>query len=520
MLTKKTLKNLTKEDFSRSQVPIFEGGIYFFKVNDDDNFHRPFLVTKFNKFEINFYKENIQLIRITSRETDFWNIPIVLQNKISFLDTSVVSFENVFHFFDDVNNIFFGPISIIPPTVLELVNRILSRHNIEDEAVYNTLINDTWKYIRRIETFGLNIYEKHHATSPYDYTTGMFWPNGTRKTPITKTEYHPSVITPTFGGYIYEEELKIQEVATKPEIKEETEESVDKPVKAKATKKTTKTRKKIAHITKTGREVLIPQRDYRVPLTQSERESLTKIVESFPKVKLNYAEWPMETKQLFVQLYELYGCRILSEYSGYSNATTCRRYQFFKDDVARAAEKEEKELLESNEDTPENREEDISQVEKPTEELVQDLFPRALPFIKSDRNICVIPQSSKNFTEKFMRTFLYDEATNNIRKTQYKYQLKKKPDVIKTRSLVLEELKSRGFSGAEEPLQTHAELPRPEESPDDNLLLYACEASIYPDAIVRELYNLDDTFNIEQHLNSCLSYLNGKTIAGINISLS
>ena len=87
MLTKKTLKNLTKEDFSRSQVPIFEGGIYFFKVNDDDNFHRPFLVTKFNKFEVNFYKENIQLIRITSRETDFWNIPIVLQNKISFLDT-------------------------------------------------------------------------------------------------------------------------------------------------------------------------------------------------------------------------------------------------------------------------------------------------------------------------------------------------------------------------------------------------------------------------------------------------
>ena len=493
---------MTKEDFSRSQVPVFEGGIYFFKVNDDDNFHRPFLVTKINKFEINFYKENIQLIRITSRETDFWNIPIVLQNKISFLDTSFVSFENVFHFFDDVNNIFFGPISIIPPTVVELVNRILSRHNIEDEAVYNTLIDDTWKYIRCIETFGLNIYEKHHATSPYDYTTGMFWSNGTRKAPIAKREYHPSVITPTFGGYIYEEEPEIQEVATKPEIKEEMEESVDKPVKAKATKKTTKTRKKRARITKTGREVLIPQRDSRVLLTQSERESLTKSVESFPKVKLNYAEWPMETKQLFVQLYELYGCKILSEYSGYSKGTTCRRYRLFKDDVARAAE------------------ENISQVEKPTEELVQDLFPRALPFIKSDRNICVVPQSSKNFTEKFMRTFLYDEATNNIRKTQYKYQLKKKPDVMKTRSLVLEELKSRGFSGAEEPLQTHAELPRPEESPDDNLLLFACEASIYPDAIVRELYNLDDTFNIEQHLNSCLSYLNGKTIAGINISLS
>lgn len=532
MLTKKTINDLTKEDFTKSQLPVFEGGIYYLKLNDDEDFNRPYIVTKLNRFESNFSAKAIQLARITSRESEFWNIPLVLQNKISFIDTSSLVFANGIQFFNKDTSAYVGPVSIVPPVVVDLTNRIVYRHIIDSEEEYNALVDDTWQYIKRIETFGVCVYEKHYATSPHDYESGQFWPNGSRRTPIKNVPYKSSVVGPKFSSHIYsedskEEDIKEEEVVEAPvKVKEEVkEEPPVEPVKEEAAipePEVTQNEETETSSEQTGWNTPGKRRRLNT-LTEPEKKELIEHCKKYPEKGFPYHDWAENLKHDYIRLYEKYSCSILAHYTGVSLTIACRRYYTFKNEIDRDVQEttsdSESEFLTKKDSTTKSV---PVEVDPNVTKSIKELINRALPYINSNRDVFLVPQSPKDFTEKFMRTFLSEDSSVNtsVRQLQSMYRLKKQPDVVKLRSSIHDEFAKRGLAKLDFPLKKSMTVPTPGKNPDEEILLFVCEASVYPDSVIQSVYDNASGLNIDQKVKEYLAYLDGKKIAGLKISFS
>ena len=424
----KNLKDLTKEEISGKILPLQEGGSYYFNLMNDGIMRPLVLISKQESCYYSSEDLNYALfLRITSMETSqsFWNIPLVIDEHVSFLVSDEIH---------KINRVLYPECkerqtikNVIHPQVLDLIRRIAVRNIILDPDQYKKLITDVVDYSLMVEQMNLPLYEKINETSPKDKETGNF-KNGKRvKFDVSDTyKFKRDIpLSPSFtidlSDLLHEQEVSIpviKEVPVEVRVSETTGTTpVMTPEKPKKTAKKTDTKKKVV------------------------KKKYTKISEMTEEELKAYAE----------------------DYETLSAGDMCAAYGYSSKSLAAIKLRYEKICSLLGKDPKQIN-------DNKRKKYVKTKVVSSKPDIVSKKNSILFADTTEekrlafsnrasSYTDKQLRQFMEDDSSWGVEAMKRCYNLKTSSQLIQLRSKVMSEIRNRGIEDTYE-IPVRQNLPK------------------------------------------------------------